>query len=180
MPQINSRLEARLSSERLSAGWPWRLFLFSLLIAATAAVAYVGMEFGYKFYLQSQIQTKDQAIKDLTQSVSEDDQEKFVNFYSQLANLKVLLDEHITVSDIFPFLETNTNKQVYFNVLDFNFKDRRLSMEGFAQSYEILAQQLEAFNRAPEAEQLLVNESQTQGGSVKFRLSFVLKPEFFK
>ena len=180
MPQINSRLEARLGAERLSAGWPWRLFLFSVLIAATSLVAYVGMEFGYKFYLQSQIQAKDQAIKDLTQKVSEQDQEKFINFYSQMANLKVLLDEHIIVSKIFPFLETNTNKLVYFNVLDFNFKDRRLSLEGFAQSYEILAQQLEALNRAPEVNQLLVNESQTQGNIVKFRLSFVLKPEFFK
>ncbi|MFH1759081.1 MAG: hypothetical protein ABH822_00790 [Patescibacteria group bacterium] len=180
MSQIKSNIRERISPERSAVGWPWRLFLFSLLLLATAVVLYFGLEVGYKVYLDRQIAATDTVITNLTESISQDEQEQFIAFYSQLANLQGLLDDHIITSTIFPFLERSTNKLVYFTFLDFRFKERKLSLEGIAQSYEIFSQQLEAFTRAPEVERLVVNESQSDKGQVKFRLFLTLKEELFK
>lgn len=174
------KITDRLGPERVEVGWPWRLLLFSILVVVTVSVLYLGLEFGYKIYLNNQIESRDRAVAELTQTVSEEDQEKFISFYSQLANLQSLLDNHILTSRVFPFLEANTNRAIYYNFVDLKMKERRLNLEGVAQSYEIFAQQLEAFNQAPEVERLVVNESQSIGGRVSFRLFVILVPQLFK
>ncbi len=170
----------KLGPERVVVGWPWRLLLFSLLVLVTVAVLYVGLDFGYKIYLNAQIRARDAAIDKLSQSIPKEEQDKFINFYSQLANLRYLLDSHIITSRIFPFLEANTNRLVYYNFVDMKLKESRLDLEGVAQSYGIFSQQLEAFSRAAEVERLVVSESQSINGAVKFRLYLILKPDVFK
>lgn len=170
----------QLGSETKGVGLPWRLFLFSILVLVAVIVLYLGLEFGYSAFLSSQIKDRDQAILELTQSISQDDQNQFINFYSQLANMKTLLDDHVVASKTFPFLERNTNQLVFFNLVDLRADQRRLNLEGVAVNYEIFSQQLEAFNRAPEVERLVVNESQSREGRVTFRLFLILKPELFK
>lgn len=163
-----------------STQWPWRLFLFSLLVLATTVFLYLGLDIGYKTFLNNQIQKKDQAITDLSQTISQEEQEQFLNFYSQLANLKVLLDNHVLTSRIFPLLESNTNKLVRYDFLDLDINKQKLILEGAAASYEVLAQQLEAFDNAPEITRVMISESQQDKGIVRFRLSLFLKPDLFK
>lgn len=170
----------QLGREQAAIGLPWRLFLFSLLVVIAVVVIYAGLDFGYKIYLNNQIKVRDQKINELTQAISQEEQNQFINFYSQLANLQILLDKHLLISKIFPFLEKNTNQQVYYNRVDLRASQRRLDLEGAAASYEIFAQQLEALNRAPEVEQLVVNDSQASGGRVTFRLFIILKTDTFK
>lgn len=180
MEQTSENLAERIGRERPVVGWPWRLFLFSMLVLAAAAVLYFGLEIGYKTYLDAQIRARDLAIADLSQTISPEEQRRFVDFYSQLANLRVLLDGHVFVSRLFPLLEANTNQLVYFDSVDLNMKDRRLALEGVAASYEALAQQLEALDRAPEIERVLVGESRRDGNFVRFRLSLFLVPILFE
>jgi hypothetical protein len=175
MPTTSATLRENLGPEKLAVGWPWRLFLFSLLVLVVVGVLYVGLESGYKIYLNDQIGRQDQAIEELSQSISAEDQEKFIAFYSQLANLQALLDNHQVTAGIFPFLEEKTNRFVYYDFVDFKPAERKLVLEGVALSYEVLAQQLEAFNRAREVEGLVVQESQSVGNRVQFRLSLILK-----
>lgn len=177
---MNQNLVDKLGTERLPASWPWRLFLFSFFIFAAVAIVYFGLSLGYEPFLNKQVAKRDGEIAQLSAAVPEADQENFIKFYSQLANLEEILNKHIIASNAFPFLEKNTNKQVYYNILDFSAAERRLTLDGIAQSYDVLAQQLEAFNQAPEVERFLVNESQLSDGQVRFRASLYLAPQILK
>lgn len=180
MAQISEKLTGQIGPERPIIGWPWRLFLFSLLALTAAAVLYFGLEFGYKTYLNSQIQNRDGAIDELTKTISPEEQRRFIDFYSQLANLKVLLNNHLFTSRLFPLLESNTNQLVYYDSVDFSIKDRRLALEGVAASYEALSQQLAAFNQVSEVERVLINESRRDGERVRFRLNLFINPALFE
>jgi len=116
----------------------------------------------------------------LAASVPKAEQERLVRFYSQLQNLKDILDRHVIASKFLPFLERNTNKRVYYNRLELDVQQRTMNLDGLGESFEIVAQQLEAFNRAPEVERFLVKNVQAGDKAVRFAISVVLKPELFK
>ena len=103
-----------------------------------------------------------------------------MRFYNQIQSLKNLLDKHVINSKILSLLEKNTNKKVFYNKLDLDVAQRSLNLDGIAESYQILAQQLEAFKQAPEVERFLINNSQFNQGVVRFNLTVVLKSELFK
>lgn len=169
-----------LGKERLVAVWPWRLFVASLIILVIAILYYVGLAFGYRIYLNGRIEKKDAEIAELVASISKEDQTQLMRFYAQLQSLKDLLDRHVINSKILPLLEKNTNQTVYFNKLDLDVAQRSLNLDGVAASYQILAQQLEAFKRAPEVERYLINNSQLNQGVVRFSVTVILKPELFQ
>lgn len=169
-----------LKAERVGSGWSWRLFLFSFLVIIGVVVVYAGLEYGYKPFLINQITRQDSAISTLSDSISSEDETSLVGFYSQAANLKLLLDRHISTSQVLPFLESVTNAQVYFDAVELRARDRRLDVSGIAASYEALSQQLEAFNRSPMVESMVINESQKVGNKVSFRVYLILQKELFQ
>lgn len=164
-----------MGPDKAAVGWPWRFFIFSFLIALTAAAIYVGLAFGYKSFLQSRSQKLDDDIETLANAIPKDQQEKMLRFYSQLANLQTLLNKHTTPSALFTLLEHVTNQQVILNGLEIKLSERRILLEGTAASYQVFAQQLEAFNRVPEVERVLVNESYASDGRVIFRISVIVR-----
>ena len=175
----NNAIAEKLGQEKLSVGWPWRLFSFSFLVILAAGVVYFGLAFGYKNFLNNQISEVDNEIEQLTESISQDQQDKLIKFYDQLANLQTLLNKHVISSSVFPILEKNTNQGVFYNSAELKMADRRLTLEGVANSYQILSQQLEAFNRAPNVEKVIVNESYLSGNQVAFRLFLILSDKIF-
>ncbi|OGY63091.1 MAG: hypothetical protein A2745_01585 [Candidatus Harrisonbacteria bacterium RIFCSPHIGHO2_01_FULL_44_13] len=177
---MNQNLVDKFETERLPTGWPWRLFLFSFLLFAATVVSYFGLSLGYKPFLNRQIAGKEAEVNQLAAAVPEAEQENFIRFYSQLANLEKVLNNHVVSSALFPFLERNTNVQIYYNILDFSASEKRLTLDGVAQNYDILAQQLEAFTQAKEVERFLINESQLSEGKIRFRVSLFLAPQVLR
>lgn len=169
-----------LTAEKITTGWPWRLLLFSLIIFGVLLAAYLGLILGYKTYLNSQIENKDQEIAALAQEVSQEEQQALLRFYGQLANLQAVLKNHVLISQLFPFIQANTNQQVTYTNLNLAADERRLSIDGVARSYDVLAQQLEAFKQAPEVERFLINQADSKNNVVNFRVVLFLKPEIFK
>ena len=94
--------------------------------------------------------------------------------------MKNLLDQHVVSSKILPLIEKNTNKKIFYNKLDLDVAQRSLNLDGIAESYQILAQQLEAFKQTPGVERFLLNNSQFNQGVVRFNVTVVLKSELFK
>lgn len=178
----NTLSSQRFVNEKIAIGWPWRFFVFSLLILVASLVVYYGLAFGYKKSLQVQINGIDEDINYLAESVPKEDQDRLLGFYSQLANLQNILNGHVLGSKLFTFLQNNTNQQVFYNSLDFKTNDRKLILEGITNSYQIFAQQLEAFNRLPEVERVVVNESYSASadGKIFFKIFLVLKDKVFK
>lgn len=181
MPSLTPvNINEKLSAEKLPVGWPWKFLLFSLLVLLTTIVLYLGLSFGYKPFLGTRIESLNRSLDELSQTIPKDQQDGLIRFYSQVVNLQNLLTGHVNVSKVFNFLQNNTNKSVFFSRADLMIGERRLNLEGFASNYEIFSQQLEAFNVAPEVENLVVNESNSAEGRVRFKLFLILKNEILR
>lgn len=177
---MSNNLDRFVGPEQLPTQWPWRVLLFSFLLFLLTLISYFGLAFGYKPVLNSKITEKDQEIVALAQTVPVSDQQALVRFYSQLGNLQEVLRTHLFGSKLLPILEKYTNKQVYYKNLSLNISSRELTLDGIAKSYEILAQQLEAYNQAPEIERFIINQAESQKDMINFKTILFLKQEIFK
>lgn len=175
LPENARNLEEQLLSERIPVGWPWRLLIFSALIFAIAIFVYFGLRYGYKGYLDSRSRQLDEDLKALGQQVSAADQERFINFYSQLVNLKEILDKHSFSSNIFRFLENNTINEVYYTEVSLRSTERVLILKGFSNNFESLSAQLEIFEKSSETEKVILNNVSLQGNGVNFSATIIFK-----
>src|SRR3989344_6383117 len=141
-PTTQVRLEEEFATETIPVGLPWRLLIFSIIIFGFAVSIYFGLRFGYGNYLDREARTLDKKIEELGAQVKQEDQQNFINFYSQLINLKKALDRHVFASNIFGFVERNTLGTVYFTGAEFLADGRSLDLVGRADSAETLIQQL--------------------------------------
>ena len=181
MAQYDPNILQRFNQKDHEASpWSKRLFNFSLIIFAAAAVIYLGLEFGYQSYLRSAIAEQDAILNKLATEVPAEEQGNLVKFYNQLGNLKSVLDKHIVNSKILPFLERNTNKRVRYVRLDLDVERRTLNFDGVAESFDILTQQLEAYRRAAEVEKFALNAAQESERGVAFSATLTVKPVLFK
>lgn len=165
--------------EKLPVGWPWRLFVFSLFMMLAVVLIYTGLRFGYKPYLSSKITDIDNKLGELNSQISAKDKEDFINSYSQLANLKNILNKHVFTSKIFPLLEKVTHQRVYFNDFSFKMADRKLILNGTAESYGVLSEQLAAFDGEPTIENYILNQSKADGSAAQFKVTLTLSPNLF-
>lgn len=161
--------------EKLPVGWPWRLFTASFVIFLAAALTYVGLIWGYEPYLNSQIKKRDIEIEQLAQTVSKEKQEEFIRFYSQMSNLKELLNKHNLASKAFSLLEKMTNQKVYYTNAYLKVDERTIEVDGVSDSYGVLAEQLEAFHQTGDVERHMLNQSQLREGRVRFKATLTLK-----
>jgi len=182
LQHATSVLEEELKrGEKLSVGWPWRLLSFAIIVFGLTAATYLGMSFGYKPYLNSRIKELDSRITNLTQQIDATQQENLISFYSQLVNVKELLNSHPAISKIFDFLEKNVHNQVYYVFLNLSLNEKSIKIEGIAPDYHTLVKQLELFQRAPEIEKLFLEDSRAlEGGETRFSIRLIFKSEMVK
>lgn len=183
MPYTRSLLEEELKKgNRLQTVLPWRLFTLSAVIFAATIFVVLGMNFGYSPYLDSQIKQVDAEIESLSQSVSGEEKQALVNFYSQLTNVNSLLGSRTKASGVLSFLERNTHKQVYYVSLAFDARNRELRVSGAASSFGVLAEQLNLYQRAEEIESASLDSSQfdREIKGVRFEARLRLKTEALK
>jgi nitrogen fixation/metabolism regulation signal transduction histidine kinase len=176
-----SALEEELKRpDSLPVGWPWRLLLFMAIVFCTMAALYLGMTLGYKPYLNSQINSLDQKISQLSQSIDEEQQKSLISFYSQLININNLLKTHSESSKFFDFLEKNTSGRVYYESADLSVSGKTVKLEGIAASYSVLAEQIEIFRRASEVEGVFLDGSSVGQSGIDFSATLSLNPIIFE
>jgi len=177
MAQYNQNIaEQFLEPEKLPVGWPWRLLLFSVFLFALILFIYLGMIWGYQPYLAKEKVSLNKQIDQIGGTISQADRDNFVNFYSQLINLQGLLENHVSGSSIFDFLERNTNQQVYFNEATVTVTDHFLRLGGVARSYDNLVSQMVAFEQAPETARVVLEQSQVSNNGISFLMDVYFKP----
>ena len=167
--------------ERLPVGWPWRLFVAAFAVFLATVLGYIGITFGYQPYLREQIQQKTNEIEQLSASIPKADQDQFINFYSQLVNLKSILDSHVVASPIFVFLERVAHPRVYFANAGVKFREGELELNGLAESYVAITEQLEVFNQTPEIDRFVISQTQLgEDNLVGFKATIRLKRDALK
>jgi hypothetical protein len=177
MAQYRESLNERFFREHLDIGWPWRMLVFTLMLFLAAVLSYLGLTFGYQPYLEDSIAKTESELNSLSLQVSADSKEDFIAFYSQLVNLKSLLDKHIAVSKLLPLLEQQTSRKVAYSSATILAQEKTLRLEGLAESYQVLAAQLALFEQAPWVEKVILDDSSLSEKNVKFDLRLIIKDE---
>lgn len=172
-------LNDQFIAEPTAAGLPWRLLIFSVVLFGLSILIYFGFKFGYESYLDSRAGDLDNQLGQLSNSVSQEDQQRFIGFYSQIANLKIILSQHVSSANIFQFLEKNTLPQVFYSGAKFKAGNGVLELTGRTPSLQFLAQQLSQFEQAPQVgSATLKSTAFNQSGSVDFTMLLAFQPDF--
>lgn len=160
-------------------GLPWRLSLAAGALFLVSIFVYFGLRFGYRAYLEKQESRVTASIEGLAEQVSSDEQEQFVTLYSQIVNLKTVLDQHRFTANTFPLLEREVVSGVVFTAADFDAASRRLRLDGTAGSLEELAVQVAEIEKAAEVEMITVDKVSLSGSSAAFTISVTFKSSSF-
>lgn len=175
-----NNLREQFVREQISVGLPWHLLIFSIFLFGFSIFIYFGLRVGYESYLSARDAELDKKIEDLSKQVSKEDQQNFIGFYSQLANLKKILENHKFSANVYGFLERNTLPLVYYYEAEFLLEEGTFELKGRADSLETLVAQLSLFDRAPELEKIVLEQMSFEGTEVGFDAVLTFKTEFFK
>ena len=117
----------------------------------------------------------------MARQVKPEDQKNFIGFYSQLINLKSVLDTHEFGSKVFSFLEKNTLSSVYYTEASFLASGKALTLKGAADTSETLVGQMNVFDKTPELLSVSLDQMNfdPRGGSVSFSAMLTFNPEYF-
>lgn len=160
-------------------GGIWRIFIFMLLILAALVLGYIGLDFGYKAFLNNSINELDVEIEEVAGRFELEESRDLVAFYSQMVNLRALLSSHIFGSKVFPFLESSTNSRVAYSTVDVSTQENQIVIDGIAESFEVLVQQLLFWQRSPSVSDIILQENSLANDLVRFRVAIELVPNFF-
>lgn len=172
-------LQDQFVEESIPVGLPWRLLISGILIFALTALIAVGLEYGYKPYLEEQVTAVDKQFSSLTKNISEQDQKNMVSMYSQIANLKSILEKRTAVNGVFKFLEEQTIPSVYYSEAAMNGPEFKLSVRGFAPTLTELSQQIAVFEKNKNVHSVVLESVGLQAGGAVFSVTLQFNAETF-
>ncbi|MDO8557530.1 MAG: hypothetical protein Q7R98_03685 [Candidatus Jorgensenbacteria bacterium] len=179
IPQQGGMRE-QFADAQVSIGTPWRVLIISFIIFALAIFIELGLAFGYEGYLNGKIAAADSQIQTLAASVAQKQQE-FVTFYSQVVNLKSVLEKRSFTANVFTFLERNVIAPVYFTEADISTPRQEVALKGFAPTLGDLSRQIAVIEADQKnVKDVVLNEVNLQGGGVGFSFTITFTPDFFK
>jgi Tfp pilus assembly protein PilN len=182
MPLPQKVIEQLGREKPQTPGWAIGSLLFSGGILFLTIAIYLGLTYGYEPYLQSQITKQTDQVNLLDQSISTADQSSLINFYSQIANLKTLLQGHVISSQFFTWLEQNTEANVYYDSLALG-QANHVTLDGIAKTEADVNQQLSIFENSKAITSVNVSNvtfSQQTGGGWTFNVILVMAPSLFQ
>jgi len=168
------------SGSSSSVGMPWRLMTFSFVLFAFSIFIFFGLRFGYEAYLNSQLESLNKEISQLTNEVSEDKQEEFLSFYSQFSNLNKVLKDRQFSHNVFDFLEKNTLPFVAYNEAEYFENTREVILKGAAQNMGYLVEQTNIFGAASEISRVDLASVNIFEGGVGFEIELIFSSNYFK
>ncbi|MBI4085377.1 MAG: hypothetical protein HY432_02650 [Candidatus Liptonbacteria bacterium] len=174
---LPEQLVDRLSEKRVqTSGWSGRLMMFSGTVFFLSVAVYVGLIYGYEPYLESRVADLDKQIQTFAQQVPPEDQQKLISFYSQIANLQNILSEHIISSQVFDWLEKNTEASVYYSKFVLLSLTNEISLRGFSRTADDFAAQLSVFQNDPLIEKVAINSFTISSGNLwEFDVTLTLR-----
>jgi len=160
---------------------PWKALIFSVVIFGLTIIIYAGVMLGYKAFLSSAIEEKENRIAELERSaLKEETEREFIQFYSQLINIRNLLESHIAITPAFAMLETNTKTDIGFSNMAINTRDRSINISGFARSYEALAAQVAIYKNMPGVQEVSLISAERADNMVSFDIKIALESSLLR
>lgn len=149
------------------------MWIFVLSIVAALAA------FGYGFYLNSSIKKMGGDLEAARANLEPETIKEMARLDARIVGTEKLLSNHVVLSPLFDFLESNTLKTVRFT--QFTFKETTdgllVSMHGQARGYAALALQADIFNKSKDLKSTnFSNLDLDERGNVIFVVDAVVSP----
>ncbi len=145
------------------------------------ATSYIGLEYGYKAILMSQKAEADQQAEELITGVPVEKQEAVIDFYSRLANMRAVLQNHVYTTQFLRLLEGSTSKGVYFSSLKLAVDEQEVQISGVARNYDELSVQLKALAAmAGVSDVTLTSAITAENGQAVFDVNFNFDRQEFR
>lgn len=165
--------------EILPSGTPLKFLTFSFFLFLVSILAYIGLSVGYKAFLSNEVSKLEESIDELRFQISVDQQENLLRFLSQVNNVEDLLGEHVATSNLFPILENNTHSKVAYAGINVSVADRKILIDGVAETFDALVSQLTIYESVPEIERIVLQSSNRAGGVINFKVELTMVAEAF-
>lgn len=157
------------------------LVMFSVALFAIALIIYVGLTFGYKPYLQAQVDALDKQVQSFNAAIPADQKSQLISAYSQLVNLQTLLVQHGSAASFLTWFEAHTHPNVYYTQFALNALSGQLTLSGVGKSLGDVAEQLAIFERDPKVTRInFTNVSPGIGGIWQFNLTLFFDQSIFR
>lgn len=164
------------TSEKTQGAYGDLLLLAGTLFAISIFI-WVGLVYGYKPYLETQVTKLNAQIQTFTQQIPVAEQESLIRFYSQLTNLKTILGAHIAPSLFFNWFQGVAQPNVYYSKMTLNVDARQLTLTGVSKTVEDAAEQLALFQNDPNIASVSFNNIGSGGnGFWQFVVNLTLNP----
>jgi len=173
MPEF--QLMESFGPEKMPSGWLGRFLRFAVILFLVTLIIYLVIHYVYLGVLDRRVGDLENKIKGLEQDIPTQDREEVTAFYSQLVNLRTLLEKHIYPSQIFERLELTTHPQVTFTNFGYDFKENRIQVDGYAQNLEALAEQLLAFQRTSDFQKINLSNVRQSANRLSFTMEIFFK-----
>jgi hypothetical protein len=175
-----SELNKTVFLEGGTVGFPWRMLIFSGILFGFFLLAFAGLKFGYEMYLTNQSDSIDKEISKLETQISTEEQKAFIEFYSQLANLETVLDEHSFGGNVLKFLESQTLPTVYYISANYVEGEQAVVLSGVSNTVEDLAAQMMTLENASDVKSVVLNKMGFgTDNKVKFDMTVSFQQTFF-
>lgn len=166
--------------QKISVGFPWKILLFAGVVFGFTIFIFLGLRFGYSTYLDSREKALDTRINQLASVVSQEDQQQFVSFYSQLVNLREALKKHALGSPVLESLERYTLPSIYFVSAKISPLDQKVEVSGRANSIDSFVEQLAVLDASSDfSEPATVSQMGFDQGRVVFTVILHPRKELF-
>lgn len=166
--------------EILPSGTPLKFLTFSFFLFLASILVYVGLSVGYRTFLNSEISKLEESIDELRFQISVDQQENLVKFFSQVSNVEDLLNDHVVTSNLFPILQDSTHSKVAYSGMDVSVDNRKVLIDGVAETFDALVSQLTIYESVPEIERIVLESSSRTGGVINFKVELTMVAEAFE
>ncbi len=162
-----------------SPAWFGQLMMFAGTLFFVAVALYIGITLGYKPYLNHRVDALNQQIATFAQQVPVEQQEQIGNFYSQIVNLKGVLNKHVVMTSFFSWLEHNTVPGVQITKLSVNANNRQASVSGAARTVPDIVAELGVLQSQPGIDHIDFKNVNNVNGVWNFDMNIFFNTGFF-
>jgi hypothetical protein len=177
MPLPEKVIEQLGKDSPKTPGWSVGLVSFSGGILFITLIVWAGLQFGYKPYFDAQTQKIEDQINAENQAISPTDQTDLIDYYSQLANIRQLLNTHVIPTNIFAWLEANTEQNVYYSSFSLA-NNGQVTLTANALTEGDANQQIAIFENSPQVQNMVVSGISlgSSGGFWQFSVTMTINP----
>lgn len=158
-------------------GWSGRLLMFSFTVFLLSVGVFVGIKFGYRPYLESEIKKIEASIGDFLAQYPRASLDSIRRVASQFGNVGKVLDAYGSPRGVFEWLESTTLPSVSYSKMEFRVKERELTLTAQVRDDDDIARQLELFRRDTTMVERVLFKSASTGarGGLQFAAVLTLK-----